>query len=128
MIAVIFEVWPAEGESSTYLDLAAVLKEELAGMDGFISVERFQSLAEPGKLLSLSFWRDEAAVAAWRGHATHRAVQVRGRAGVFRDYRLRVATVLRDYGLSVRHEAPADSRAVHDGEGRPAGLQPSRQR
>ncbi|HZF76394.1 MAG TPA: antibiotic biosynthesis monooxygenase, partial [Acetobacteraceae bacterium] len=91
MIAVIFEVWPAEGERQHYLDLAAALRAELLETDGFISIERFESLAEPGKLLSLSFWRDEAAVAAWRNRATHRATQAEGRAGVFREYRLRVA-------------------------------------
>jgi len=84
-------------------------------MDGFISVERFQSLTEPGKLLSLSFWRDEEAVRAWRNLPSHRATQEAGRAGVFRDYRLRVAAVIRDYGLNEREEAPADSRSAHDG-------------
>lgn len=96
-----------------YLDLAAALKEDLHAIDGFISVERFQSLAEPGKLLSLSFFRDEAAVAAWRNRPGHRATQKRGRSGVFTDYRLRVATVIRDYGLYERDEAPDDSRAAH---------------
>lgn len=113
MIAVIFEVWPAEGERETYLALAAALKEELSAMDGFISIERFQSLAEPGRLLSLSFWRDEEAVRAWRNRPAHRATQGRGRGGVFRDYRLRVATVTRDYGLAERAEAPTDSRTAH---------------
>jgi heme-degrading monooxygenase HmoA len=111
MIAVIFEVWPAEGEQDAYLDLAAVLKPRLETIDGFISVERFQSLTDPDKLLSLSFFRDEAAVAAWRNLPPHRVTQAKGRAGVFRDYRLRVAAVLRDYGLAERAEAPADSRA-----------------
>lgn len=113
MIAVIFEVWPAEGERETYLALAAALKEELSAMDGFVSIERFQSLAEPGKLLSLSFWRDEEAVRAWRNRPAHRATQGRGRRGVFRDYRLRVAAVTRDYGLAERAEAPTDSRTAH---------------
>lgn len=113
MIAVIFEVWPAEGERDTYLDLAAALRETLDEMDGFLTIERFQSLSEPGKLLSLSFWRDEAAVATWRNSHVHRATQVRGRTGVFRDYRLRVAEVIRDYGLHDRAEAPADSRLAH---------------
>ncbi len=115
MIAVIFEVWPAEGEAQHYLDLAAVLRAELETIDGFLSIERFQSLTEPGKLLSLSFWRDEAAVAAWRNAPHHRATQAKGRAGVFRDYRLRIAGVVRDYGLTDRAQAPADSRAVHGG-------------
>lgn len=113
MIAVIFEAVPAEGEGQHYLDLAAALRGELETMDGFISIERFQSLTHPGKLLSLSFWRDEAAVAAWRNRPGHRATQAKGRGGVFADYRLRVASVLRDYGLNERDEAPADSRAAH---------------
>lgn len=115
MIAIIFEVWPADGHKGDYLELAARLRSELERMDGFISVERFQSLADPDKLLSLSFWRDEAAVAAWRQCAAHRAAQSAGRAGIFRDYRLRVAAVLRDYGLVTRRDqAPEDSRAVHE--------------
>jgi heme-degrading monooxygenase HmoA len=113
MIAVIFEVWPAEGRTPEYLDLAAALQEDLAAIDGFLSVERCRSLSEPGKLLSLSVWRDEAAVRAWRERPGHRATQARGRAGVFRDYRLRIAAVLRDYGLDDRTQAPADSRAAH---------------
>ena len=113
MIAVIFEVWPAEGEMRHYLDLAAALRSDLEQIDGFISVERFESLATPGKLLSLSFFRDEEAVTAWRSRPGHRATQAKGRAGVFADYRLRVAQVLRDYGLTERAEAPADSRTAH---------------
>lgn len=113
MIAIIFEVWPAEGRKQEYLDLAAALRPELEKMDGFISVERFQSITEPGKMLSLSFWRDEAAVAHWRNHAKHRGTQAKGRAGVFSDYRLRVAGVVRDYGMNDRREqAPADSAAL----------------
>ncbi|MGU3537501.1 antibiotic biosynthesis monooxygenase family protein [Methylobacterium sp. A54F] len=113
MIAVIFEVWPAEGRMQDYLGLAAALREDLSTVDGFISVERFRSLTDPDKLLSLSFFRDEAAVRAWRERPGHRATQARGRAGVFRDYRLRIAGVVRDYGLTDRAEAPADSRAAH---------------
>ena len=113
VIAVIFEVWPAEGHRDAYLDLAAALRSELVKIDGFISVERFQSLTEPGKLLSLSFWRDEAAVERWRNLPSHRATQAKGRAGVFSNYRLRVAGVMRDYGLSDREQAPADSRVAH---------------
>ena len=111
MIAVIFEVWPADGRRESYLDHAARLRPELEKIDGFISVERFQSITDPGKMLSLSFWRDEAAVARWRNQAQHRATQKAGRSGVFRDYRLRVAAVLRDYGMSERREqAPEDSQ------------------
>lgn len=113
MIAVIFEVWPAEGRSERYLELAAALRADLDRIDGFISLERFESLAEPGKLLSLSFWRDETAAAAWRNTPAHRITQAEGRAGVFKGYRLRVAEVLRDYGMTDRAEAPADSRIAH---------------
>ena len=113
MIAVIFEVWPAEGHRDAYLALAAALRADLEQMDGFISVERFESLTEPGKLLSLSFWRDEEAVRAWRNRPDHRATQAKGRAGVFRDYRLRVAAVMRDYGMGERQQAPDDSAAFH---------------
>ncbi|MGZ5199966.1 MAG: antibiotic biosynthesis monooxygenase family protein [Telluria sp.] len=113
MIAVIFEVVPHEARRQQYLDAAASLRAGLEGMDGFISIERFESLSQPGKILSLSFWRDEEAVARWRNSAEHRAVQAKGRDGIFRDYRLRVAAVMRDYGLHDRAEAPPDSRAVH---------------
>ena len=113
MIAVIFEVWPAEGRVTEYLDLAAELKPALQEIDGFISVERFESLTEPGKYLSLSMWRDEAAIARWRALERHRGAQARGRGGIFADYRLRVAAVVRDYGMNERQQAPADSRAVH---------------
>ena len=114
MIAVIFEVLPADGYKQTYLDIAADLRPLLETIDGFISIERFQSLTTPAKILSLSFWRDEQAVEAWRQLEAHRAAQAQGRAGVFADYRLRVASVLRDYGMFNRDEAPADSRAIHD--------------
>lgn len=113
MIAIIFEVWPAEGQRQHYLDLAAALREQLMTMDGFISVERFESLTEPGKMLSLSFWRDEEAVKNWRNLAAHRRTQSRGRSGVFKDYRLRVASVIRDYGMFERDEAPGDSAVAH---------------
>ncbi len=113
MIAVIFEVWPAAGQKDAYLDLAAALRDDLLQRDGFISVERFESLSEPGKLLSLSFWRDAAAVSAWRNSAAHRQTQAKGRGGVFADYRLRVTSVIRDYGMKDRAQAPEDSRAYH---------------
>ena len=113
MIAVIFEVWPAEGRAGEYFDLAAALKSDLERIDGFISVERFESLVTKGKYLSLSFWRDEEAVRAWRSLEGHRKAQAYGRGGVFADYRLRVASVARDYGLRERGGAPKDSRDVH---------------
>ena len=113
MIAVIFEVWPAEGRRQDYLDIAAELRKELEKIDGFLSIERFESLSQKGKVLSLSFWRDEEAVKQWRNLESHRAAQSAGRAGIFADYRLRVASVLRDYGMNRRDEVPADSRAVH---------------
>jgi heme-degrading monooxygenase HmoA len=113
MIAVIFEVWPHDGRKQEYLDIAASLRPLLDGIDGFISIERFQSLYEPGKILSLSFWRDEKAIAQWRQLELHRAAQAKGRAEVFKDYRLRIAGVIRDYGMFDRGQAPVDSREVH---------------
>ena len=106
MIAVIFEVQPTEAGRAAYFDHAAALKPLLGKLDGFISVERFQSLADPERLLSLSFWRDEAAVQAWRETSRHREAQAAGRSGLFRDYRLRVAHVVRDYGLHDRAQVP----------------------
>ncbi|MEO1599211.1 MAG: antibiotic biosynthesis monooxygenase [Pseudomonadota bacterium] len=115
MIAIIFEVEPADGALERYLDHAAMLRPMLEEMDGFLSVERFESLSTPGKLLSLSFWRDEEAVSAWRNHSVHRKMQTMGRSGMFSGYRLRVAGVMRDYGMHDRAQAPADSLAHHDG-------------
>jgi heme-degrading monooxygenase HmoA len=113
MIAVIFEVWPAQDRADEYFDIAATLRPDLEKIEGFVSIERFQSLATPGKLLSLSFWRDEEAVRAWRNLEGHRLAQAQGRSGVFSDYRLRVASVIRDYGLNDREDAPRDSRDKH---------------
>ncbi|MBN9462581.1 MAG: antibiotic biosynthesis monooxygenase [Burkholderiales bacterium] len=113
MMVVIFEVEPAAGRRQAYLDAAAALKPLLEHIDGFISIERFQSLSQPDKLLSLSFWRDEAAVAAWRNLEAHRRTQAAGRGGIFADYRLRVAGVVRDYGMHDRAQAPSDSRVAH---------------
>lgn len=109
MIAVIFEVWPEPNRKQAYLDIAAALRPLLDGIDGFISIERFESLSEPGKVLSLSFWRDEDAVAKWRNLESHREAQAAGRGGVFLNYRLRVAGVIRDYDMVERAEAPEDS-------------------
>jgi heme-degrading monooxygenase HmoA len=114
MIAVLFEAVPREGRQQAYLDAAASLRPVLETIDGFLSIERFQSLATPGKLLSLSYWRDEEAVARWRVVEAHRAAQALGRDSVFSDYRLRVAAVLRDYGMDDRAQAPDDSRRRHD--------------
>ncbi|MER8511746.1 antibiotic biosynthesis monooxygenase [Mesorhizobium sp. M1060] len=113
MIAVIFEVQPAEGKRDAYLGIAAELRPLLDGIDGFISIERFQSLVDPNRVLSLSFWRDEEAVKAWRNTEEHRQAQHAGRGGIFAGYRLRIAHVVRDYGLTERDEAPEDSRAVN---------------
>jgi len=113
MLAVIFEVIPAPDRREEYLDLAAQLRPELEKIDGFISVERFASLTNENKILSLSFWRDEEAVRRWRNLAGHREAQTRGRSGVFADYRLRIASVVRDYGMTDRAEAPQDSRSAH---------------
>lgn len=115
MIAVIFEVEPQSGKRDAYLDAAASLRPLLEKMDGFLSIERFESLTQPGKILSLSFWRDEAAVRQWRNAEEHRRVQDAGRKSIFAGYRLRVAEVLRDYGMHERAQAPQDSRAAHGG-------------
>ena len=109
MIAVIFEVQPKEGKLDPYLEMAADLKPVLEGVDGFISVERFQSLTNEGKYLSVSFWRDEDALVAWRNQSNHRRAQHSGRHEMFADYRLRVASVIRDYGMTDREQAPADA-------------------
>ena len=114
MIAVIFEVTPRDDKRQRDLDLAAELRPLLEQVDGFISIERFESLTTPGKILSLSFFRDEAAVQAWRSLDQHRKAQAAGRAGIFETYRLRVASVIRDYGLSDRAEAPPDSKSAHN--------------
>lgn len=114
MLAVIFEVEAKPGLQQDYLDLAGELRPLLAEQPGFISIERFQSLTQPGKILSLSFWQDEASVKAWRQRDEHRRAQSAGREEVFANYRLRVAKVLRDYGMQERSEAPADSRAIHE--------------
>jgi heme-degrading monooxygenase HmoA len=113
MIAVIFEVHPAAGRKDDYLDIAAHMRPILGQVEGFLSVERFQSLTDPGKVLSLSFFADEAAVARWRNLSAHRGAQARGRDGIFSDYRIRIAHVIRDYGMFDRRQAPADSRAAH---------------
>lgn len=113
MIAVIFEVIPADGRKDEYLQIAKSLRTQLDSIDGFISIERFESLYTPGKILSLSFWRDENALAQWRNLESHRAAQKEGRESVFKDYRLRVADIIRDYGMYNRQEAPADSKIFH---------------
>jgi heme-degrading monooxygenase HmoA len=114
MIAVIFEAFPAEGKWDEYLDMAAQLRPELSRIDGFISIERFQSITDSGKVLSLSFWKDEESVAQWRNTKLHREVQEAGRRSIFKDYRLRVARVQRDYGMKNREEVPEDSKQIHD--------------
>jgi heme-degrading monooxygenase HmoA len=113
LIAVIFEVVPYAGRMQAYLDAAERLRPQLQAMDGFVSIERFESLTQPGKILSLSIWRDEDAVRRWRNVEQHRRTQAAGRASIFADYRLRVAAVVRDYGMNERAQAPDDSRSVH---------------
>lgn len=113
MLAVIFEVLPSEAGKAEYLEIAADLKQYLAEVPGFISIERFQSLTNPGKILSLSFWENEAAIRQWRNLEVHRSAQTRGRGDLFRDYRIRVASVVRDYSLEAREQAPDDSRTLH---------------
>lgn len=113
MIAMIFEVWPKAGSERDYLDTAAALRKQVEAIDGFISIERFESLYEPGKILSLGFFDNEDAVEAWRTTSEHRIAQKLGRTRYFADYRLRIARVERDYGMHERDEAPDDSRRVH---------------
>ncbi len=113
MIAVIFEVEPNAGKTDDYMDIASQLRPIVEGIDGFISIERFESVSQPGKILSLSFWRDEEAVKEWRNIAEHRQAQHDGRNGIFSDYRLRIASVIRNYGMHDRDEVPEDSKAVH---------------
>jgi len=115
MIAVIFELKPRSGQTEAYLSAAARLRPLLSQVDGFISIERFESLTEPGKFVSLSYWRDEDAVRQWRNIEEHRRVQAAGRQSIFADYRLRVAQVIRDYGIDDRTQAPEDSRIAHGG-------------
>jgi heme-degrading monooxygenase HmoA len=116
VIAVLFEVWPHEQGREEYLDIAASLRPHLDAIDGFLSIERFQSLSDPSKLLSVSFFRDEQAVAAWRNVGEHRAAQAKGRVVLFRDYRLRIATVVRDYGMVNRAQAPLPSDEIGSSE------------
>ena len=113
MIAVIFEVEPNAGKTDDYMDIASQLLPIVEGIDGFISIERFESLSQPGKILSLSFWRDEEAVKEWRNIAEHRQAQRDGRNGIFSDYRLRIASVIRNYSMHDRDEVPEDSKKVH---------------
>jgi len=113
MIAVIFEFTPAAGRFPDYMALVETLKPELAKAEGFISLERFESITTPGKYVSLQFWRDEACVAKWRQLHKHREAQKQGRGGIFASYRLRIAGVIRDYTMDARAQAPADSVAVH---------------
>lgn len=126
MIAVIFEVVPYMGERHKYLDLAGDLRAELERIDGFISIERFESLTLRGKLLSLSFWRDEEAVRDWRNLEAHRAAQQAGRDGIFADYRLRIGHVLRDYGMFERAQAPDDRRELFPARPNPRRPTPAR--
>lgn len=113
MIAVIFEVEPADGRKQDYLDIATTMRPMVDEVEGFISVERFQSLTDPAKILSLSFFEDEDAIQRWRTLHAHRSAQAKGRGGVFADYRLRIAHVLRDYGMFDREQAPDDSKVAH---------------
>ena len=113
MLAVIFELEPQAGKQSEYLNEASFLSPLLNEIEGFISVERFESLSTPGKLLSLSFWKDEESIRVWRTKEAHREAQYRGRQAIFADYRLRVASVVRDYGMDSRQQVPLDSQCVH---------------
>ena len=110
MLAVIFEVNPTTEGKAEYIQIAAELRKFLEDRDGFISIERFQSLSEEGKILSLSFWRDEEAIHQWRNVFEHRTAQKKGKGSLFRSYRIRVAEVVRDYTQTDREEAPLDSK------------------
>tara|TARA_R110000744_G_scaffold181026_1_gene300016 strand:- start:58 stop:432 length:375 start_codon:yes stop_codon:yes gene_type:complete len=114
-IVVIFEVVPANGQKQEYLDIATKLKPELEEIKGFISIERFQSIYNPDKILSLSFWENEEAIKQWRNLETHRIAQTKGRDSIFKDYRIRIAQTVRGYGMSIRDEAPSDSKSFHNG-------------
>lgn len=113
MLAVIFEVLLAEGKQEEYLDIAATLRQHLKDVDGFISIERFKSLSEGEKILSLSYWEDESSIQNWRNLEAHRSAQKKGRSDIFADYRLRVCEVVRDYSMTSREDAPADSKEIH---------------
>ncbi len=113
MIAIIFEVWPHPEHKQPYLDMAADMRALVEQIDGFISVERFQSLTDPDKLLSISVFRDQAAVDQWRNTVEHRRAQQAGRNSYFRKYRIRVVSVLRDYGMEEREQVPDDSLEYH---------------
>ena len=113
MITVIFEAFPAKGKWDEYLDIAAKLRPELNKIEGFISIERFQSIANPEKVLSLSFWENEESIAQWRNIESHRSAQAKGRKSIFEDYRIRIANVVRDYSLTSREQAPMDSKSIH---------------
>ena len=113
MIAVIFEFTPAPGKFPDYMALVATLKPELEKAEGFVSLERFESITTPGKFVSLQFWKDEESVRKWRNLQKHREAQRKGRAGIFASYRLRIAGVMRDYTMDARAQAPVDSVAAH---------------
>ena len=112
MIAVIFEVWINDSKKDEYLEIASLLKEELVKFEGFISIERFQSLSDGEKLLSLSFWENEEAVIKWRNYELHRKAQQKGRSSIFKDYRIRIGSIVRDYSFLERTEAPLDSTSA----------------
>lgn len=106
MIAVISEVWPRADRRGDYFALSDELRPLLQQLDGFLSVERFESAADPGKFVSLSFWRDEQSLKAWRDLEQHRLVMAKGRSGILRDYRIRVTQVTLDYSMNERANAP----------------------
>ena len=113
VIAVVSELWPYPDRRADYIALAKEIRPLLEAIDGFISAERFESCGEPGKYLSFSLWRDEAALARWRNLEEHRVIMAKGRGGILRDYRIRATSVLWDYSLESRADAPADSRALY---------------
>ncbi|HJA07813.1 MAG TPA: antibiotic biosynthesis monooxygenase [Candidatus Mailhella merdigallinarum] len=108
-IVVLFEVTPTAEGRQRYLELAASLKKLLAEAKGFIRAERFSSLTEEGKLLSMNLWESEDDVDAWRNTLDHRISQMEGRNKLFKKYTITVASVIREYGNTSREQAPSDS-------------------
>lgn len=96
MVVVIFEVFFKPGQEAAYLEIARKLREHVLQAPGFIGMERFRSIANEGKICSVSFWEDEASVEAWKNFPQHLAAQQHGKEHLFAKYRIRVAKVLHE--------------------------------